>query len=81
MESIFHKLVDCYEASAVIHIEQLADLSLIQYNSNNDKYYMHPYIQEYAQRKSSGHVNKMKFRYFVEYDSKFMEVTKDQIPV
>ena len=77
--SIFHKFGARQESSAETFIEQLAELSLIQYNSNNEKHYMHPYIQEYVQRKCSNQINEMKYIYFIVYYSKLMEITQDQL--
>ena len=76
---IFQQLANTKDASAVTDIQQLADLSLIHYNSNNQKYYMHPYIQEYTQKKCSERVKEAKYLYFVVYYSKLMEITQDQL--
>ena len=40
---------------------------------------MHPYIQEYVQRKCSDQINEMKYIYFIVYYSKLMEITQDQL--
>ena len=76
---IFQQLANTKNASVVTDIQQLADLSLIHYNSNNQKYSMHPYIQEYTQRKCSERVNEAKYLYFVVYYLKLMEITQDQL--
>ena len=76
---IFQQLSNTKDASAVTDIQQLADLSLIHYNSNNQKYYMHPYIQEYTQKKCSERVTEAKYLYFVVYYLKLMEITQDQL--
>ena len=79
LKSIFHKSARRCEASAGKCFEQLADLSLIQYNDNNDKYYMHAYIQEYSQRKCSDQMKNLKCLYFSNYYSKLMKITQDHL--
>ena len=60
-------------------IERCADLSLIEYNFNIQKYHLHPYIQEYVLKTYSEACEKLKYTFFVVYYSRLMQNAQDQL--